>query len=301
MIRFPPKRILVPMDLSRPSFSALETAKRIALKCGASLDVVHVEDVGFELPIVYPSGVISAMPDLQTLKGQFRERCARRLRLAVRDCPVPARVRALEGRPVATLVELARGGADLVVMGTHGYAGVERALLGSVAETVVRRSSVPVLAVREKSKPRVSRILVPYNMTPHADRALRYALGFAHGMGARVEAFYVAGRGERDPLAALRRRVERLGRTARVELRTAKGDPRGQILLRAKTGKFDMIALSAHCRPFSGDYVIGSTAERVLRHSPVPVLAVPSAGVRRWRDVQAYAGGAPTHKMSLPV
>lgn len=56
----------------------------------------------------------------------------------------------LEGSPAREIVDYAAGtGTDLIVMGTHGRSGVDRLLLGSVAERVVRRSPVPVLTVRE--------------------------------------------------------------------------------------------------------------------------------------------------------
>ena len=53
------------------------------------------------------------------------------------------------GDPATAIVEFAKGGAyDLVVMGTHGRTGISHALLGSVAEKVVRRAPCPVLTVR---------------------------------------------------------------------------------------------------------------------------------------------------------
>jgi nucleotide-binding universal stress UspA family protein len=57
-------------------------------------------------------------------------------------------VRLEAGVPATEIVRLARDGFDLVVLGTHGRTGFQHALLGSVAERVVRRSPVPVLTVR---------------------------------------------------------------------------------------------------------------------------------------------------------
>jgi len=56
------------------------------------------------------------------------------------------------GEPAAEIVEFAQqGGFDLIVMSTHGRTGIAHALLGSVAERVVRRSPVPVLTIRPES------------------------------------------------------------------------------------------------------------------------------------------------------
>ena len=53
------------------------------------------------------------------------------------------------GEPAAEILEVARArGADLIVMGTHGRTGLEHALMGSIAERVVRRAHCPVLTVR---------------------------------------------------------------------------------------------------------------------------------------------------------
>lgn len=66
------------------------------------------------------------------------------------DVPVTTAVR--EGSPAGEIVDCAvEEGCDIILMGTHGRSGVDRLLLGSVAERVVRRSSVPVLTIRVQS------------------------------------------------------------------------------------------------------------------------------------------------------
>jgi len=88
----------------------------------------------------------------QTMEDYHREEAAKVLEpLAafVRRHEVPMRTRWLVGRPAQEIVKVAREeGAHLVVMGTHGYGMVGRALLGSVAQDVVTRSDVPVLLVQ---------------------------------------------------------------------------------------------------------------------------------------------------------
>ena len=308
MLSYPPKHILVPMDLSGPSLAALETAKSVARKCGASLELVYVQDIGLEVPVFYPNGMIAAMPDTAKIKDKFRRWCAQRLREAAKDFPASrVRVRTTWGEPPERLVDFARGrSTGLVVMGTHGYAGWERVLHGSVAEAVVSRATVPVLTVRERARPaRIAKILAPFNMTPYAEKALDYALELARGFHARVDVLYVAPEGSRrrEVLAELWRRLGRAAgaRRGKLGLRVAQGDPRHAIIAQAKRGGYDLIVLSAHRRPFSSDFVVGSTVERVLRHSPIPVLSVPSVGAAGWKEVQLYAGGMPTEKVSIPA
>lgn len=284
MERFPPKHVVVAADLSAPSFSALDAAKTLARRWGSSLEVVHVQYEplaaaaasmeGMSLPMVPPSPAVEERlrRDLRRAVGAFPED-----RLSVRSIP---------GWPPHELAELAAPArSEMLVIGTHGYAGLDRLTFGSVAEAVVRRARVPVLAVHERRSPvRVARILAPWREQPYATRALRYARELAGSLGAELHVLNVAesGRNSDARTRALRRRLEEvLGSGPGWTLRVRSGDPREQILKEAGSGRYGILVLSAHRRRFLGDLVLGSTVERVLRHSRVPVLAVPSGAVSR--------------------
>jgi len=146
----PYRRILLPFDASRPSWRALDEAIALARDCGATLELLSV----FE-PARHVSGFEPARVALDEILPQARARVAEPLAEAAaraRKAGVQADQRLVDGAEfelpqlVADLV--ARSGADLVVLGTHGRRGLGRALLGSVAEAVMRRSPVPVLMLR---------------------------------------------------------------------------------------------------------------------------------------------------------
>ncbi len=127
----------------------------------------------------------------------------------------------------------------------------------------------------------LKRILVPYNMTGYADGALRQGLVAAYRYGAAVTAVYVAadGEGAADALERLKDHlVDALGEdeARRVSTVVSEGAPAHGILDEAVSSRHDLIVLSAHRKAFWKDVVLGTTAERVLRHSPVPVLSIPS-------------------------
>ncbi len=282
---FPPKRILAAVDLSEPSLSALEAAKSLALRWDSSLEVVYVEPVHVEFgPPLLPVAGATWLPGAENRRE--REEL---VRSGVAGFPAERlKLRSMAGWPAQELTALARPrAAGLVVMGTHGYAGLDRVLFGSVAEAVVRRARVPVLAVHRSAWPqRVARILAPWIAAPYASAALLYAARLARSLGARLDVLHVALPSERgrQAEAGLRRRLESLlkGEDAPAwDFRVLRGDPRGVIVRQADSGRFDLVALSAHRRPFSSDLVLGSTVERVLRHSSVPVLSVPSTGTKR--------------------
>ena len=126
-------RILVPVDFSEPSIEALRLAVTIGMKEGAWLTLLHV-DTG---PL--PDGDAAALMH----------------RLVAREVPTSVHFELAfdQGAPAEKINETAtRGQHDLVVMGTHGKTGIERVILGSVAEMVVRTCPVPVLVTHDRSE-----------------------------------------------------------------------------------------------------------------------------------------------------
>jgi universal stress protein A len=145
----PIHKILVPVDFSEPSRSALTYAAQLARAFDATIDVLHVWEVPVFVP---PEFGMSAGPDL-SLSELTRQNAERLLAAFVEDAAkrgihVQA-AHTLAGVPSMTIVDAAKAGNyDLIVIGTHGRTGLSRALIGSVAERVVRHSSCAVLTVR---------------------------------------------------------------------------------------------------------------------------------------------------------
>lgn len=148
------KRILVPVDFSACSEAALDHAHTLAGALGATIDVLYV----WQAPTFLPPELLIAGPGpQQTLTELTRSKAEAELAEFVER----ARARGVniaqtfvdEGYPAQRIVERAEEGKyDLLAIGTHGRTGVSRALLGSVAERVVRHSPKPVLTIRVKSK-----------------------------------------------------------------------------------------------------------------------------------------------------
>ncbi len=284
MIKFPPQKLLVAADTSEPSLAALQSAKFLARRLDAALDVVYVHEVLTDAYVLSSDYGLTTVPNISAQVEDFRKWREEKLRKLIGTMAAGRlKVRSVIGPPAPVLSDLAkRGAADMIVTGTHGYAGMDRVFFGSVAEAVLRKSDVPVLTVHQgKNLSKLSRILVPYNMTHYAGRALVYALSLARAVNARLDVLYVALPGERreGASAALGRSLEALlGQKAGGILRAEvlQGNPRRVILERAETGSYDLVVLSAHRTRLLADIVLGSTVERVLRHCTVPVLGIPS-------------------------
>ena len=146
----PFKNILVPTDLSETSLRAIRRAVELARSSGGTITLLHV---GI-LPYVYSTDMGFAQP-VGPLFVQASEQAAREQRhnlerTARQEIPetISHRVVVREGYPPQEILDQVTAGQhDLIVMGTHGRTGLKRALLGSVAERVIRESTVPVLVV----------------------------------------------------------------------------------------------------------------------------------------------------------
>lgn len=143
--------ILLPTDGSECSAKATAYALSFAKQYGGRVVALHVIDQRWEeqTRIVFAE----VGQDLtQKIRAGYEEEARRILRIvtdAAALAGVPAETRVLTGIPSEDIVRLARElPADLIIMGTHGRAGMSHLLLGSVAEKVVRRAPCPVLTVR---------------------------------------------------------------------------------------------------------------------------------------------------------
>jgi nucleotide-binding universal stress UspA family protein len=140
------KSICCPVDFSDASGAALQVAADLARRTGAALTLLHAYPVpGY----TFPDGSVVASPRmLQELADQAARHLAEWQQKA-RDLGAPSvSGETLVGEPAKEIVAFSQGhGVDLLVLGTHGRTGLEHALMGSVAERVVRRARCPVLTV----------------------------------------------------------------------------------------------------------------------------------------------------------
>lgn len=148
---FEPKQILVPTDFSPSAWTALLDAASIADTYGAWLDVIHVWDVPtFAIPgemasYELPSSIIDV------LSAQAQRRMEEFLGEVKSEGIFVRKARVLPGNIPRTIVETARtGDYDLIVVGSRHLRGLKRAVLGSVAERVVRHAPCPVLLATQK-------------------------------------------------------------------------------------------------------------------------------------------------------
>jgi len=144
-------QILVPIDFTETSERALDYAVELARKLDAKVTVMHA----YELPIYgFPDGALVASVDVATRISQASQEGLQGALDRRKDCGVEMRAILRDGPPADEIATVADEiGADLVVLGTHGRRGLRRAIMGSVAEEVVRACQCPVLTVHDPREP----------------------------------------------------------------------------------------------------------------------------------------------------
>ena len=180
----PPKiqKILTPTDFSSQSLAGVRYAMNLRLKFGSSLVLLHVIEP--TPPMGGMEAVVLAQSDSEVVAWARKELAKLAQREAGDDKQVTDLVRM--GKPFHEItIEARENQADLIVIATHGYTGVEHLLLGSTAERVVRHAPCPVLTVPARTPPKrtgktsplkIKKILVPIDFSAISKDALPWAV-----------------------------------------------------------------------------------------------------------------------------
>ena len=291
------RRILYPTDFSPCADTALSHALFHAEVDEAELHIIHgVINLTGETPFynVEPEVIEAKMEEVA--KTQLAEQLEPH-----RERPIQIREGNIRGRSAANVIlEYAVDhDCDLIVMGTHGRRMFEHFLLGSVAESVLRLAPCPVITVRadehdqQRLQP-IRHLLAPLDFSTASEKSLEMGVDMArlHGsekltlLHVMEDYFYPGGI---DPGVSaiaeltpklLRERENRLTKIAeeidldpsRIHVEVRMGRPAHTIVKFAEENDVNMIVTGSGGAGGLGRLLLGSTAERVLRLAPCPVL-----------------------------
>jgi nucleotide-binding universal stress UspA family protein len=313
MKRLKIRNIIVPIDFSKMSVQAIQIAKQLARRFGASIHLAHVRQSNYTADFVAPAFMTYEQVGEQTALEELKK-VASECGVASATCDV------LGGAPpfdeICRLAQTVP--ADLVVMPTHGRTGLKHVFLGSTAERIVQHSSCPVLVTRGSalqanngSRFRIKTILVPVDFSNCSREGLRYAIAFANEFGAKMILLHATYLGyiysaEGAPVydipglqKAARKTAERKMRelvrcvnfgAVKFETAFTDGSPVIDICAFAKNHDVDLIITSTHGFTGFAHVLIGSIAEQVVRHAPCSVLVVPSHPRVRVANLAKSAG-----------
>lgn len=298
------QNVLLPTDFSECADHALSHAVEIADRFDAHLHFLHVVN---ELdPDWY--GINDVKDRAQKLREQIKEEAQDRLNDLVPNRELESTVSLQLSFDVAdTIYEYVDERAiDLVVMGTHGRQGLDRLMLGNVANKIVRHAPCPVMTVREGvpweddvEDVTFEDVLAPIDFSEHSQMALRASKDITSAYEARLHMLFVAEKRtvptfsdtgipgvsvvEMDPEivknaeTALEQLNDNLG-GPEVESRyhVREGSVSTDIADFAETNGMDLIVMATRGLTGVSRFLLGSTTERIVRVAPCPVLTLPA-------------------------
>ncbi len=305
-----PKRVLVPVDGSNFSEHALPYALGIARRTGATIHLALVHVPAEMVSPTYPLADALEQRDREIREhdSAYMQSLVERLKPSGVDLH-PALLGGRVGPALADYVDEAR--IDLVVMTTHGRGGLQRAWLGSTADSLIRHSMIPLLLVRPSDETR--------EIGPESDREIRTVLAALDGsetsetalrdafeLGITDDASLILVYTLQPPVAAaspylphtiqlthdemeireehMKRYLERVAEQAwlggrETEVRVPVDyHPAPAILELADEKDVDLIALGTHGRGGLRRLVLGSVADKVIRGTHRPVLVHRGVG-----------------------
>jgi nucleotide-binding universal stress UspA family protein len=307
--------ILLPLDGSALSESALPYAEGIARASRARIVLVRVAQVGGWLASDLSEHELRPAEEAETYLRGIAARLARQ-GLSV-EVVVPYGYAA-----EMILTEARIRGTGLIVMATHGRTGLGRLLFGSVADKVLRQAELPMLLVpsaceRFLAKDCEPRILVTVDASRRSEEILAPVGQLADALGARLMLLEVAEKSpqsrqpgdlrasllplETDDAGPLPEQVEghleriagelRAGRRA-VEVHALSGEAAATIVAEAQAQEADIIAMATHGRGGLSRLVLGSVATATLKRAGLPMLLVRPTAEREVTTAPEAAGAA---------
>lgn len=312
------QHILVPLDGSSRAEQALPVAAQVARASGGTVTLLQVVVAAYNVPF-YGLETSYLPPDIIESNLASAREYLEGLRQRSDLADVVVQTQAVLGNPAAVITDdAAKQPTDLIILSSHGYTGVKRWILGSIASKVARHSPVPVLILRVGEPLRIHqgshavRALVPLDASARALDAIVPAanlvaalstpgLGELHLTRIVVAPEEMPNAQRARVLQEAEQHLAETGRRIRDELRAASGPDLHLALSwsvfqendiaegivniaeqeEASTGAgYDFIALTTHGASGIQRWGLGSIIERVLHSTRLPVLVVRPADMR---------------------
>lgn len=285
----PSRTVLCAIDLSQFSEAVLAMAAEMAELCDGRLLVVHAVEL-WDSRYDFMVTEIAAR-----IENNAREKLNAELAHLRKTHAAPVEVRVEKGPPLAVLREIVRKERpDLIVVG-HGRQGIDRLLLGSVAEKVLRLSPTPVLVVRPPRNPDIKKIACAVDMSECSRMALESGIEVAQAAGlSQVEVIHTfevpvgyleAGMTYETAFGKTKAVHEKglsdflqryTGGAITCEPIVEEGPAAATLVKRAQQDGADLLVIGAHGRSAFTSILFGGTSSKVVRQATMPVLVIKS-------------------------
>jgi nucleotide-binding universal stress UspA family protein len=295
------QKILIPLDGSNASEQVLPYARALARKLHLPVQLLAVVD-DIALAALAPAEEKKNVEDLVGANVRSSAAFLEKMSTTFHEVSVSCTVEKGTAGDVIIKKAAAESGS-LIAIATHDRSGIDRWLLGSVAEKVMRGTMNPLLLVRAEEGAQTTgeailkTVIVPLDGSPLAERALPHAIDLATMMDLElllVRAFslsetlsgyddYVdwnkletAVKDEAARYLDRKKGELKQPRLVKISPLAIEGEAAEQITNLAKRTGASLVVICSHGRSGVGRWLLGSVAERVLRHSTGPVLLVRS-------------------------
>lgn len=270
------KKILVPCDFSEQAVNALRIAIDISNESNGEVHLLNI----VELPVMHDTVLMPVLSFEETLLKELRDKATKQF------AKLTAKY-AKEGQKIKSTIEfgatsqmiidyIAKQKIDLVVMGTHGASGARELLIGSNTEKIVRRSPVPVLAIKKYQKTSaIKSIVFPNTLQQDQEDLTMKVKALQNFFKAKLHVVYIntPTNFTRDVLTL--QRLKDFAKRFMLKDYTLNvfNDPyeeSGIINFTHLMGA-DMIAMGTHGRKGLGHILSGSVTEDIVNHVDCPI------------------------------
>ena len=284
-------KILWSTDFSDEAQEALLYADAFAKTFDAKIVALHVvPDIS---PVLYDAALV-VKGELEKRVAFVREEAQKKFDSLKKAKNLEFKALVKEGNAAKKIIETAEEEkADLIVLGRRGLSAIEKLFIGSVANQVLRSSPIPLLLTKKKTgKPRFTKILVPTDFSGQEEVERDFAWKLAKGFDSALTLLHVL---ELHDYEFTPRALDEMFDAVekRFKQREKKEDiPISEDVYRAinaavgivdyaDTRKFDMIVISTCVQSKIERFFLGSTTEKVISYTQVPVFAIPPSSCAR--------------------
>lgn len=283
------KKILWVTDFSDEAQEAFSYAKQFASTFKAKLIALHV--VPDFSPTLYNSTAV-IKSELTKRIALMTKEAERKLAAIQKKHRIELKSVVLKGNASKKIIETAeKQKVDLIIMGKRGASAIEKLFIGSVANQVLRNATVPILLTKKRSgKASFKKILVPTDFSKQEEVERDYAWKLAKGLDADITLLHVlelhdyefSPRVLDDMFNSVLKRLKRRKTTEKEDIRVTEDVYRAinasiGVVDYAETQKFDMIVISTCVHSKLERFFLGSTTEKVISYSSIPIFAIPPA------------------------
>lgn len=282
------KKILWATDFSDEAQEALLYADAFASGFKAHLIALHV--VPDFTPAFYDvTSVIKG--ELTKRIDSVKKEARRRLEAIKKSKGISFDIIVEEGTASKKIIEIAeKKKADLIVIGKRGLSAIEKLFIGSVANQVLRSASIPILVTKKKKgKPQFQKILVPTDFSDQEEVERDYAWKLAKGFNTseltllhvlELHGYQFSPRELDEVFEAVLKRLKKRKRRERQEIKVSEEIYRAVnasigIVDYAQSHNYDLIVTSTSTQSKLERFFLGSTTEKVISYSNIPIFAIP--------------------------